>query len=158
MKHLKSSIWVGLSSISSFFLKKRTINQTKYLNKGLQNYILEDSSVPGIGPQLIIALNKAGITTAADISNIHIVKNNLNPTKVALIEVSGKGIIRIEGIGPVKARALLEWKNRLESKLNKPKLLRIVQRNAIKAKYEQQRNLLQKRMEQLMLELTKWLK
>ena len=154
-KHLKSSIWVGLSSITSFFFKNRNINQTKYLNKGLQNYVLEDSSVPGIGPQLIIALNRAGITTAADISNIHIVKNNLNPTKVALIEVSGKGIIRIEGIGPVKARALLEWKNLLESKLNKPMRSPSSQLNAIKTNYEYHLNLLQKEIKQLMLEFAK---
>lgn len=153
--NLKLSIWVGLNSITSFFFKKRNIKQTKQLNKGLQNYILEASSVPGIGPQLIIALNNAGITTAADIAKIHIVKNNLNPTKVALIEVSGKGITRIEGIGPVKAQALLEWKTLLEAKLNNPLRSPVSQLNALKTKYEYYLNLLLKEISQLMLEFAK---
>jgi len=144
------SISFGLSSILGLWLKK-LLNPN---NDELQKCILKDSSVPGIGPQLILSLNKAGITTAADILNIHIVKNDLNPTKVVLIEVSGKGIIRIDGIGPVKARALLEWKNLMESNLKKPILLQTLQRNAI-AKYKQHRNLLQKEIKQLKLEFAK---
>jgi hypothetical protein len=82
--------------------EQSSIVSLKSIAKQLRIMLCEDSSIPGIGPQLISSLNQAGIITAADILNIHIIHNNRNRTKeVALIEVAGKGKIRIEGIGPV---------------------------------------------------------
>ena len=150
-------IFIGLSTVGLVFMKRyKYLN--RYLNNELQKYILNDSSVHGIGPQLIIALNKAGITTAADLLNIHIIHNDWDSLKsVALIEVAGKGKLHIDGIGPVKARALLDWKNLLESNLKPPLLLPSSQLNALRAKYKQQRDLIQKEIKQLRLGLTKWL-
>ncbi len=140
-------IVIGLSLSVSLIFMKQYKNQEHDLNNELQKHYLEDSNIPGIGPQLISSLNHAGITTAADILNIHIVRNNQNRTKeVALIEVAGKGKIRIEGIGPVKARALLEWKNLLRSQVKKLMLRHSLQLNVLKARYEQRRSLVLKKL------------
>lgn len=150
------SLSFGLSSIVGSSFMKKPNDKTQYINNELRKYTLKDSRVPGIGAQLIKSLNNAGITTAADILNIHIVQNNRHsPKAVVLIEVPGKGKIRIEGIGPVKARALQEWKELLESELNKPKLLQTSQLGSIKATCEKLGNLMQKIIKQLMLKLAK---
>jgi 5'-3' exonuclease len=57
---------------------------------------------------------------------------------MALIRISGKGEVRVPGIGPVKANALLHWRRSLESLFtsNIPQSLPPNQEAAIRAKYK----------------------
>ena len=99
--------------------------------------------IPGIGNELTQRLSASGIKTAADISGIKISQQGYGyrVRDVAYIEVPGRGKVHVEGIGPVKAKSLLVWRQQLEGAFTNslPRSLPESEINAIKAKYLAQR-------------------
>lgn len=91
-------------------------------------------------------LMSSGIKTAADISNIKISQqwHGRYSREVAYIEVPNRGKVHVEGIGPVKAKALLAWRQGIEGRLKSslPRSLPFDQENKIKSKYIGQRQAL----------------
>lgn len=90
----------------------------KILNQHLIKHKISSESIMGIGKELVARLSAAGIRTAADIEDI-IIRSYYKggyQHKYATIMRPDKKEIHIEGIGPAKAKALLNWKNFLINK------------------------------------------
>jgi hypothetical protein len=91
--------------------------QTIYIHQGLLSNLIIDAKIPGVGPKNKERLNYYGIRTAADVS---------------------PKIVSIQGLGKVKAQAVIDWKNRIykELNINKPQRLPEDQEKSIHEKYE----------------------
>lgn len=113
--------------------------QEHFLANKLQQHKLSSQTIQGIGTEMTARLFANGIKTAADISNIHLSQSSYRQHKqtTAYIVVPGRGNIHVEGIGPVKAQSLLDWRNRLAGHYSNsaPRNLPSAQESTIKSKY-----------------------
>jgi DNA-binding helix-hairpin-helix protein with protein kinase domain len=87
------------------------------MSRHLRVHALTSYVVSGIGPALKQRLIAQDIHTAADILNVQITQTGWGrySNDIAYIVTRGHGSIRVDGIGPKKAQALLNWKKRLEA-------------------------------------------
>jgi hypothetical protein len=74
--------------------------QQEYIQKGLNNTLINSATIPGIGPKLKQRLAEHGILTAANVNN----------------RTTG-----IEGFGEAKTRSIIEWKASIYSQLENTK-------------------------------------
>jgi hypothetical protein len=121
--------------------------QNEFMVTQLVQYSILKATIPGVGPELKSRLFYAGCKTAADISNIQAV-NKIRGQQLrenAYIEITGRGKIHIEGIGPKKAEAILAWRKNAELKHYRqiPKSLPQAQYNLIKIKYQVKQKMLE---------------
>lgn len=93
--------------------------QANFLPQNLLKHDLTRAHIRGIGPEIKKRLLAAGIRTAADIAGIHTVrtKKGWYSKEIAYIEVIGRGKVYINGMGPQKAKAILAWRQDIESSL-----------------------------------------
>ena len=86
----------------------------------LSGYTILSSGIPGIGPQAKLHLLSAGIRNAAQILDVRarVVQSGGGSGpggELVEIEVPGRGLVRVDGIGRKKAQALLAWRRQLET-------------------------------------------
>jgi serine/threonine protein kinase len=118
---------------------QRRLQQLKeaHLGKELARYGIDSASIQGIGPALKAKLKAHGIRTAADLEGVSVSRVSSGyrryTNEVARLKIRGRGSVRIDGIGPAKARALDTWrKNRAESARSRlPNQLPVRDRTAI---------------------------
>lgn len=110
--------------------------QIQFLNSQLSSYRISSASISGIGTELKSRLQSHGIWTAADILDVSIYDSASIKTP--------RGIIKVYGIGPNKALALLSWKKNLEANIryNIPSSLPSHEELNIKSAYEAQTKIL----------------
>jgi ABC-type multidrug transport system fused ATPase/permease subunit len=91
--------------------------QKKHIESGMINSRIADADIPGIGPGLKQRLAAHGFSTAANI---------------------GENVTYVEGFGPAKTQAILDWKNKTYNHFNatKPTDLPPERDNEIKDKYK----------------------
>jgi hypothetical protein len=91
--------------------------QKKHIESGMINSHLSDADIPGIGPGLKQRLAAHGYTTATNID---------------------QNVTNVEGFGPAKTEAILDWRNNIYSHFNatKPIDLPLERHEEIKKKYE----------------------
>ena len=101
--------------------KQKTLKeiQNSFVIDALYRVPLAGAAVAGIGKGNKRDLARSGIRTAADICNIETVRKGgfLFSRYITYIVVRNGGRIRVRGIGPQKAAALLSWRIRQESLL-----------------------------------------
>lgn len=117
--------------------------QNQFIAKQLSAHDISRANIPGIGSTMKSRLMAAGIRTASDIINVstYYTWSGGYSREVANIEVAGKGRVHVDGIGPVKAKEILDWKNDILTKIRSrmPQSLEPSQVSAIKFKYQSQR-------------------
>jgi len=93
--------------------------QNSYVTDALSRVPLSGSAISGISNGNKRDLARNGIRTAADICNIETIRkgNFFFPHDITYIVVRNRGKLRVRGIGPKKAAALLSWRIRQESLL-----------------------------------------
>lgn len=80
----------------------------------LGNFALLDAELPGFGPQALLQLLKSGIRTAADIADVRITRpGGANGGDLVEIDVPGRGLVRLDGVGRKRAIALRDWRQGL---------------------------------------------
>jgi hypothetical protein len=88
-----------------------------------------------------VKLILAGVRTAADIVNVQTVGGWQGQPTVTYVVTSNQRKVRVQGIGPKKAAALLTWRRNLESQVrpNVPRALPPPQEAALRSKYQARR-------------------
>jgi hypothetical protein len=81
----------------------------------LAAYSVLTAAIPGLGTQLKLRLLAAGIRTAAQVRDLHIAAVGGGGGELIQIDVPGRGLVRVEGLGRKKAEALLSWRQLLET-------------------------------------------
>ncbi|SDO17470.1 hypothetical protein SAMN04487897_109102 [Paenibacillus sp. yr247] len=120
-----------------------TTYQTSWLQSRLKNHTIDDAKIPGIGSEMKRRLKSHAIYTAADIKDIKIYQTyGSYASEKASIVLSNSVHIYVEGIGPSKARALLEWKKSTELRYvnTLPSTIPQTEIQIIKSKYQTKRN------------------
>lgn len=112
----------------------------------LAAYPVLTAAIPGLGPQLKLRLLAAGIRTAAQIRDLQIAAVGAGGELVR-IDVPGRGLVRVEGLGRKKAEALLSWRRLLEARATAalPESLPSGEEAAIRLRYHTRRERLQRR-------------
>lgn len=114
--------------------------QSKFMPQSLATHDLTRAHIRGIGPEIKKRLLAAGIRTAADIADIHTVRTKTGwfSKETAYIEVFGRGKVHIEGMGTKKAKAILAWRQDIESGLKSqiPNSIPPALEATIQAKYQ----------------------
>jgi DNA anti-recombination protein RmuC len=82
--------------------------QNNYVNESLSRTIVSANQVPGVGTQLVMKLQYAGIRSAADFVGLGYVSNGRSTT--AYFRLASGRQIHISGIGEVKARRIDQWR------------------------------------------------
>lgn len=117
--------------------------ERQFLSSQLRGISLDSASIDGIGRDAKMRLQAAGVHSASDLLGVHITQTQSGRyhKTVAVLQVAGRGSIQVPGIGPVKANALLTWKQNLEAALRRamPRNLVAQQEATIKAQYATQR-------------------
>ncbi|WP_428940420.1 hypothetical protein [Fontivita pretiosa] len=99
--------------------------QQQHITDYLRQFGLDRETIPGIGPAFKLRLISSGFRTAADI-DLH-------------------GVQRVHGIGPTRARLLVQWRSSLEASARRtmPSALSPGEEAMIRTKYEAQRRMLE---------------
>ncbi|AEW95296.1 MULTISPECIES: protein kinase domain-containing protein [Streptomycetaceae] len=129
--------------------RRLALHQQRYLEGQLQNALIEDAKIPGIGQALKRALASAGIRTAADFHGVTIVSAGGRYSNLtAYIDRTGGGRIDVKGIGPTKARALEQWREQrvVAARFRSPTKLPADQLQAARAESRQRKTDLQGRL------------
>lgn len=112
----------------------------KALEAYLRKHSIDTAVIDGVGPTLKNRILNSGIRSAADFFDIKIVNTSWGrySNNTAYILVPGNRSIKVEGIGPHKARALLAWRRKLEAKYSNqiPNSLAPIIRERIRNKYK----------------------
>lgn len=113
--------------------------QESYLQGRLEATQLSQNFIPGIRIELKSELSLHGVTSAADILDYAIYSNGYS-SGGARLKLSGNRYVKVRGIGPVKAKALVEWRKSLENQFRKvmPRDLTLQEREAICRPYQSQ--------------------
>jgi hypothetical protein len=114
--------------------------QEDSINNNLSSIQLADASIHGIGTEIKKNLFDAGIFTAAEILDYQTVPQQYD-REIALLVIKGKGDIHVNGIGPAKAKSLLEWRRNLaqQYQFSVPKVVSAEVSAQIRTKYEGKR-------------------
>ena len=122
------------------YKKNLIICQADFINNQLASILLADASIRGIGDEIKKRFSEAGIFTAADIEDYQ--TSQATPDReIAFLIIKGKGSVHVDGIGPAKAKLLLEWRRNLEQQyqFNLPKVVPPEVSAQIKTEYEDKR-------------------
>ncbi len=126
------------------FKKNLVTCQEDFINNNLAGILLAEASIRGFGDEIKKRFSDAGIFTAADIVDYQ--TSHATPDReIAFLIIKGKGSIHVNGIGPAKAKLLLEWRRNLEQqyKFSLPKVVPPQISAQIKTEYEDKRAYLQ---------------
>jgi hypothetical protein len=118
--------------------------QSQFVYDRLAEHALLSANIAGLGASVKLKLILAGVRTAADILNVQNVGGWQGQPMVTYILTSDNRRVRIQGIGPKKAAALLAWRRNLESQIRPqvPRSLPAPQEAALRSKYQARRQTL----------------
>lgn len=122
--------------------------QGQFVERELARHALAGAAIPGVGPRLKLRLLVAGVRTAASFADVRVTPTNGGHE--AAITLDGGGSARVEGLGPQQARALLAWRDDLETRLRRaiPQSLPAGREAAIRARYAARRQALERQAAQ----------
>jgi len=110
----------------------------------LRLQLIANAPLRGIGPENKNALLKAGLKSAADFVGVHIQQRSfgLKLSTVAYFELPNGRLLRVRGIGPVKAQEVDKWRQEMTAMAQAfvPQALPPQQEWLISQKYQQQRD------------------
>jgi hypothetical protein len=113
----------------------------------LGGFALLDAELPGFGPQALLHLLKAGIRTAADIVDVRVSRQGRSGGDVVEVEVPGRGLVTVDGIGRKRAQALLAWRQDLVARTGValPAALPVADEAAIRLRYHSRRQAIERK-------------
>jgi hypothetical protein len=90
--------------------------QQDFIHNELMRHSISSARISGIGPALTARLASGGVRTAADFRGTSVSSGGYYGREIAYLVLANGQRIRISGIGPSKARALVSWRTDVENK------------------------------------------
>ncbi len=111
------------------------LHRHRAVSEQLEPFALLDAELPGFGAHATLQLIKAGIRTAAQISDVRV--SHSSGGEIVQVEVPGRGLVQIDGLGRKRARSLLAWRQALvaASGSTLPAALPVEQEATIRLRY-----------------------
>ncbi|MGB8684613.1 MAG: hypothetical protein WCD12_17150 [Candidatus Binatus sp.] len=112
--------------------------QENWLNDGLSRHDLQGAKISGIGPELGSRLIASGIRTAADVLSYGAFSSGYGMASKTILHLRSGHSVSVPGIGDKKAVALLLWRQKILTELQKrqPNSLPASIASAIASKYD----------------------
>lgn len=113
----------------------------------LGTFAILDAELPNFGPQALLQLLKSGVRTAADIAEVRISRpGGASGGDLVEIEVPGRGLVPVEGIGRKRAIALRDWRSALltGTGITLPTALPAADEAAIRLRYHTRRQAIER--------------
>ena len=109
----------------------------------LEAFALLDAELPGLGAHSTLQLLKAGIRTAGQIVDLRVSRPSgaAGGGELVQVEVPGRGLVQVEGLGRKRAQTLLDWRQSLviRTGIALPAALSVEQEATIRLRYHARR-------------------
>lgn len=91
-------------------------HQERFVAGQLARTFLVTSRTPGLGPRAKVLLMAYGVISAGDLAAVRLepAVHGASGGTVVSLDLSGRGSIRADGLGPAEARALRDWRRSAE--------------------------------------------